>query len=70
MSSIEDAIRKLIEERRRLERTWDSTDGTWKDSRRDEVERSVVQPLVRSASDLTREMEAIAAIVRRALAAL
>jgi len=70
VSELDAAVRELIDARQQFERAWDSTDGVWGDSQRDEFNGTIVFPLVRDASDLAREMEAISSVVRSSLAKL
>ncbi len=70
MTGLDSAIRKLVDERRQLENSWDSTRGNWSDSRREEFEGTIVMPLVRATADTVREMEAISLLVQSALAML
>lgn len=70
MSELDTAVREFIDARQQFERAWDSTDGVWGDAQRDEFDGTIVFPLVRGASDLAREMEAISSVVQSALAKL
>lgn len=70
MGGFDQATRSMIDERRQLEHSWDSTCGPWSDARRDEFESAIVLPLVRATSETVRDMEAISSVVQRALARL
>ena len=70
MSGLGEAIRTLDDQRRELERSWESTRGPWRDARREEFDVSTMSPLIRAAANLAREMEAVASEVQQALAAM
>ncbi len=70
MSRLDEGTRSMVDERRLLERSWDTASGPWSDARRDEFEGQIVFPLVRAAAELTREMEATATVIQRALTSL
>jgi hypothetical protein len=57
----------LRDHRRAFERLWAGTATAWRDGKRLEFERRYVHPLVRSTSDVVRELEVGAELISGAL---
>lgn len=70
MSGLDSGRQSMCDERRQFEHAWESTSGPWSDPRRDEFEGAVVLPLVRATLEMANKMDAISAVVARALASL
>jgi hypothetical protein len=70
VSGLEEPLRELRDQRAVLERSWDATDGSWRDDRRRRFGRLYVQPALRITADVTGNLEATADIVGGAIRSL
>lgn len=70
MNGLEEPLRELCDQRAVLERSWDATEGSWRDDRRRQFGRLYVQPALRITADVTRSLEATADIVGGAISSL